>query len=317
MKLQPLIRRITKPRPLKANLQASDFKEGSIVVDQFRFLNEFEVLEMRLEILWDVVDYFIVTESPFTHSGKPKPLNFNLHRDRYSKYESKIIYNLIQEVPKNFASYVGKRPFRLDFNEIDPNSKQPYLQNSISYQREAFERDYQVEGLFKIRNRLSGDVVLLLSDVDEIPNPEVLKSTGWIDPNNLYICNQIAFLYKLNLLYQDKWPGTRIFRYSYLTSEEKSFHKIHAEKTNFLTIDNGGWHFSWMGGNDRFLEKLSAFPESDTFDTKDRRENSASIIDNRIDPLGRNLNLKKVPLDTRFPSFLLKNQERYENLIEK
>jgi len=298
-------------------LSSKEFEGNSLVIDQFRFLNEFEVLELRFEILWDVVDYFIVTESPFTHSGKPKKLNFRENMKRYSKYQSKIIYNLIDEVPSSFDSYVGKKPFTLDFSQLDPNSKQPYLDNSLPYQREAFERDQQVKGLFKIRQRLTNDTVLLLSDVDEIPNPEILKTTSWINPTNLYICNQLAFMYKLNLLYQENWPGTRIFRFNYLNSDQKSFHMIHADKQNYLRVEGAGWHFSWMGGKDRFLEKLSAFPESDTFDTQERRRNSETILSDHLDPLGRKLDLKKVPLNNSFPTYLVSNRQKYEHLIEQ
>ena len=39
------------------------------VFDSIIFFNELELLEMRLNILNDVVDYFVVTESPFTVSG--------------------------------------------------------------------------------------------------------------------------------------------------------------------------------------------------------------------------------------------------------
>ena len=44
------------------------------VFDSIIFFNELELLEMRLNILNDVVDYFVVTESPFTVSGNEKPL---------------------------------------------------------------------------------------------------------------------------------------------------------------------------------------------------------------------------------------------------
>ena len=46
------------------------------VFDSIIFFNELELLEMRLNILNDVVDYFVVTESPFTVSGNEKPLYY-------------------------------------------------------------------------------------------------------------------------------------------------------------------------------------------------------------------------------------------------
>ena len=38
------------------------------IFDSFIFFNELELLELRLNILNNVVDYFVLTESPFTVS---------------------------------------------------------------------------------------------------------------------------------------------------------------------------------------------------------------------------------------------------------
>ena len=47
------------------------------VFDSFIFFNELELLEMRLNILKDVVDYFVLTESPFTVCVNEKHLYYN------------------------------------------------------------------------------------------------------------------------------------------------------------------------------------------------------------------------------------------------
>ncbi len=46
------------------------------VYDCFTFYNEFELLELRLRALWDVVDYFVLVEADRTHTNKPKPFYF-------------------------------------------------------------------------------------------------------------------------------------------------------------------------------------------------------------------------------------------------
>ena len=56
------------------------------VFDSIIFFNELELLEMRLNILNDVVDYFVVTESPFTVSGNEKPLYYAENKDRSVSY---------------------------------------------------------------------------------------------------------------------------------------------------------------------------------------------------------------------------------------
>ena len=44
------------------------------IFDVFTFYNELDLLELRMEILGDVVDYFVINESNITFTGKEKPL---------------------------------------------------------------------------------------------------------------------------------------------------------------------------------------------------------------------------------------------------
>ena len=76
------------------------------VFDSFIFFNELELLEMRLNILNDVVDYFVLTESPFTVSGNEKPLYYQENRDKFYKWNDKIIHNITEEIPNDFNHMV-------------------------------------------------------------------------------------------------------------------------------------------------------------------------------------------------------------------
>jgi hypothetical protein len=51
------------------------------------FFNELEVLEIRLDIMYDYVDFFYNKWCDYTFSGLPKPFNFEENKDRFSKYE--------------------------------------------------------------------------------------------------------------------------------------------------------------------------------------------------------------------------------------
>jgi hypothetical protein len=244
-------------------------------------------------------------------------MNFYENRYNFRKYESKIVYNPLPTIPKDFLNFVGKRDFRLDFGDTDPNSKKPYIQNPISYQREAYERDMQILGLDQLDKILGKDSVILVSDLDEIPNPSILENTSWIGHTKTYVCEQKAYLYKLNLLYFTEWLGTNIFRLSYLKDSKKGLHQIHAEAKKGTRVMGAGWHFSWMGDDKYFREKLAAQPESEHFDTEERRQMSGEIISNRLDPFGRPLELKMIPLDKTFPAYLLANVEKFQDLIEQ
>ena len=51
------------------------------IIDCTSFYNEHMMYEIRLNILKDKVDKFIVTESTFSHSGKKKKLNFDINNN--------------------------------------------------------------------------------------------------------------------------------------------------------------------------------------------------------------------------------------------
>ena len=47
------------------------------IIDCFMFYNELDILKIRLEELYNVVDYIIIIEATITHNNTPKPLYFN------------------------------------------------------------------------------------------------------------------------------------------------------------------------------------------------------------------------------------------------
>ena len=80
------------------------------VFDSIIFFNELELLEMRLNILDKVVDYFVITESPFTVSGNEKPLYYAENKDRFGKFNDKIIHHITEEIPNDYNHLLEKKP---------------------------------------------------------------------------------------------------------------------------------------------------------------------------------------------------------------
>ena len=48
------------------------------IFDVFTFYNELDLLELRMNILGNSVDYFVINEANITFTGKPKPLYLSL-----------------------------------------------------------------------------------------------------------------------------------------------------------------------------------------------------------------------------------------------
>ena len=52
-----------------------------LIVDCFMFYNEIDMLLYRINTLKDVVDYFVIVESKYTHSGKEKALFYDNNKN--------------------------------------------------------------------------------------------------------------------------------------------------------------------------------------------------------------------------------------------
>ena len=70
------------------------------ILDCFIFNDEIEILDIRFNVLNNFVDKFIIVESAINHQGNYKKKNFNINLFR--KFERKIKYITIEEMPKNF-----------------------------------------------------------------------------------------------------------------------------------------------------------------------------------------------------------------------
>lgn len=243
------------------------------IYDCFPFFNELELLELRLASLWDVVDYFVIVEADKTHANKPKPFNFYEHIHDYEKYLSKIHYIM----DTSTVPYKGVGDWSLENNQ----------RNSI------------MKGL----TDAEPDDLILISDADEFPDPAIIKTiresftdtTKHVDlvayydaspftrgklipfhcgiriPTVLDLTpvsfNQIFHSYYFDWVNRDlPWTGTVIGKFKYMESPQA----FRDARKGLPRIIDGGWHFSSMGGVDKFLEKVRAAPDFRNFSDVDK-----------------------------------------------
>ncbi len=69
------------------------------IFDCFMYYDEEMILDLRLNYLNNYVDYFVIVESIYTHSGLRMNLLFDINN--FSKFKKKIIYIVLNEEPKN------------------------------------------------------------------------------------------------------------------------------------------------------------------------------------------------------------------------
>lgn len=276
------------------------------IFDCFRFFNELELLEIRLNVLNDVVDYFVITESPYTISGNEKPLYYLENKDRFKEFNHKIIHSVTETIPNDFSDYLEKKPYHTAYSDIDLNCGLPYIEIPIRYQRDMYARNCTVYGLLDAD--VQDDDIVITNDADEIINPQVLENLDWFDPNNHYLTYQRMFYYKLNYLHMENWMGSRICTWKYL--KETSVDKLRGDHANAYKIENGGWHWSFFGDVEEFKQKISSYGDYH-LNIPSVTDNIVDKIEKGLDPLNRSNPLVVVPIDDSYPDYIIDNQEKY------
>lgn len=227
------------------------------VFDCFLFYNELDLLEKRLSILNPVVDYFVIVEASLTFSGNHKPLFFNQNQGRFAPFSAKIVYHHIDNDWIHFKSIDHMTPH--DASVSHKHHGKPLKSLHESCIREVYQRD---SIFFPLSTLACPDDIVLLSDLDEIPNPNAVNELkNHFDVSTIYHFKQVWFTYGLNYIVPLDWFGTRAFSYCSLMGKSIDHFRYPTEDKNLqngVIIENGGWHLSYLGGKDAIANKLNA-----------------------------------------------------------
>ena len=205
------------------------------------YFDEEVVLDVRLNTLNKFVDYFVVIESKFTHKGDLRDLKFN-HK-KFEKFKDKIIYLVYEQEPEEIEII---KP-----NDSEEEKSKKYIFNAAY--RENGQRNHIEKGL----NHAKKDDIILISDVDEIPN---LSGINFSKINEkIILFKQDMFYYKFNLYLPGLiWTGTKGCKKKHLLNPQwlrnvkdrkYPFYRIDTifsknKYTNIKYINTGGWHFT-------------------------------------------------------------------------
>ena len=279
-----------------------------MVSDCFSVFNELDLLEIRLNVLWNVVDKFVFTEATMTHTGKPKPLYYEESKARFAKYADKIIHIVVDDFPEPPDYYTPQQ---------------------VTWMREDWQRN-------AVKRALKGvagpDDLIMISDVDEIPSPEAVHRC--IDNDGVTVFEQLLSNYYLNFVSYTTpvWRGTKAAKYKVFcdpdTYAKMKPSKYVDEVTNRGAtasrlrhvhpdhrIKKAGWHFSYLGGAKEIVRKIGSIAVEYSNANNNSEQWVADVIEKGLDinHCGRRFFI--VPLDERFPEYLLKNRDKYAALI--
>ncbi len=294
------------------------------IFDCFMYFDEEIVLEVRLNMLNKYVDYFVIVESTYNHRGDKRRLLFNINK--FEKFKNKIIYLIYDENPQNIEKVLE--------NDNPSEISKKYILNAAK--RENGQRNYIFNALEKANN----DDLILISDVDEIPNLEALDINK-ID-KKIILFKQEMFYYKFNLKLPNLiWTGTKACKKKNLVSPQwlrnikdrkYPFYRLDTLFSNTKFIDvkiisNGGWHFSNIKTASEIEHKLKSYLHHREFDVNpmsikeidDIIKNKQAIydlkVDKRINKIGDGSKLEKYPFN-KLPKFLQENSNYFKEWID-
>jgi beta-1,4-mannosyl-glycoprotein beta-1,4-N-acetylglucosaminyltransferase len=294
------------------------------IYDCFLFSYNPDILEIRLNILDEVVDYFVIIEGDHNFNGLPRDFVFTKEENlkRFEKFLHKIIYVTITDMPQHRVSEVSDA-------ETEAWKLENFLRNSI------------VRGL----STAEDDDIIVVSDFDEIPDPKILKQIKKEKNKDVILLSHSHFFYKLNSLIVNvdkKMTSSVVFNKKMLEKYNPNDLRIKFREANiknkdsldgvgFDVIYNAGWHFSWVGDKEYINEKLDGYPHQEHRNEKGRKykEDQASLRDSHSEygdtpSDGDTVNIVldsfftvNIVLDSFLPDYILKNQEKYANIISK
>jgi len=281
------------------------------IYDTMMFLNEVDLLEIRLNVMNEIADYFVIVEANATQMGEPREQMFPKVRDRFKQFEDKIVYYVCDCKDMEFES---------------------------QWKREPYQKNQVIQAITDAND----DDIVMYSDLDEFPNPEKIKEIiASFNPDTVY--HFVQRMYNFYLNYENvgnyllgeagdfegvepaRWLGTRLCTAK--LAREINIYNLRVKNTlnNYpaVRVENGGWHFSYMGGSGdsvkkRVKDKLKSFSHNEF---NNPRLWSYIHIYRKVltgrDFLGRDARFAKVPIDDKYPKWIQEHYKEYPHFVLK
>ena len=243
------------------------------------FFDEEQILDLRLNVLNETVDFFVIVESIYNHRGEKRELIFD--KNKFGKFKNKIIYIIHDEIPKQVET--------VNQHDSESEKNRKYIMNAVY--RENSQRNYISQG---IKEAEKNDIILI-SDVDEIPKFENINIREIT--NKIIMFKQYMFHYKYNLVLPNfKWTGTKAVRKKNLISpqwlrntKDRNYpiYRIDTffskkKYNNIKIIEDGGWHFSNIKTPKMLNHKFRSYLHHIEFDNAKINENDIQkLINNK------------------------------------
>jgi len=277
-----------------------------MIYDCFQFFNELDILKLRMHIMSPIVDRFVISEATTTFSDLPEPLYFQENRELFREFEDKIIHVVVEDTPPG-----------------------------DTHVRDTFQKSAVGRGLVGC----SDEDIIIFSDLDEIPNPEMIRQIlPHFQDDKIYHFAQRLFYCYLNMeevsgkllsyagefpgVEKPRWIGTKMCRYGLLKEQKLELGDLRfpERKECGIRVDDGGWHFGYMGGRGeadprkRVQQKVVSAAHQE-YNKKEVLADVGDRIRDGKDIFGREAQFVMRTIDETYPEYLRTHQEEYAHLI--
>ncbi len=250
-----------------------------MIYDCFIFCDEFSMLTIRANELKDLNVTHVLVESPWTHSGLPKPLYFNERKEEFKDYNIKHV--IADDI----------------ITGISPRKNEAMQRNAIMWE------------LMKCND----DDVIIISDIDEVPRAsEVAKYKPEMGLTALSMNNHY---YWLNCVTEtDSWRMPKIMTWDFLKFRTPDEVRDSGYPT---TLHNAGWHWSWLGGVEKVMEKFRNFSHQEE---SVQKHANPEVLKRKIET-GQSMWGEDfwhiVSIDDTYPLYLQTHTELFSHLIKE
>ena len=278
-----------------------------MIFDCIPFFNELDILKLRMEIMDPYVDYFVLEESTVTFSGEDKRMIFAQNRRMFDKFKDKIRYVAVTDSPMSGVT--------------------------------THERDkYQKNQLIRALTDCKPEDIIIFSDVDEIPNPDVLMQViEHFDATKIYHLAQRMFYCFLDMeeisgnllsitgefpgVEKKQWLGTKICSFGNLPKEGIVYlREVSPTDEMSVRVADGGWHFGYMGGDGErdVVKRIGIKVQAAAHQEYNSKRYLNEAVDRLLcgeDIFDRNAKFVRVKIDESYPVYLREHQKDYDFLM--
>ena len=205
--------------------------------------NEIDLLHMKLDEIYPVVDYIVLIEGQRTFQHSKKPIYFSFNDTQFEKYHDKLIHRTYDYLPSE--------------QKIRQRS------NKVKWAQEVRSRQ---EGFRAVRDLIKHDDIVISADVDEIVRREALQLLRdcSLDSDRDFPMAFEMHGHYYSFQYRSEKPWRAPFAVSFgPTNRYAAFDRMQPRKTSRLNITNAGWHCSWFLTPQEMQLKLTSFSHSE------------------------------------------------------